>query len=527
VVIWFYLSKGAVLSLTKFDFSKFFDLQVLVIESDPAALHLMKQILQGLGIKKLEMSRSVQELLALDTVAPYDVIFLDYHADPAQTGQDMLERIVERQLLKAGSRLVLLSEPNEALRYSLDYPFHQISVIDRPYNKFHIDDELKQHVRLSPLLEPCLALAQKRRYIETFKLINDIQQKAHADMLAVLQPLKVAVLLELGVYDAAAGLIKNASARQQGWALWAQFHIDYELGDVKRCWDFLQNPAEELQKYQDKRELWSVFLAMQQGDYATARQIVSKIPAAGMSLKTSLLVQLVLLASDQAEQAIELIERKRRLLGSGHVYCSLTIHLCWIVLRLLQQGEEPTEAMLNLLNQSFRQLVGDKEMQYFAADVIWLQAAIVQLNSGVDAASEFLERQKTHLATLSMNLPALCQGALLMQALGRHQAAFDLLQRANRQLNQLPHTTARIYYSCLHLHSFNLLYAPEQRAEMYSKLGQRHQQEGELKLAAKMYYSAYQLAPKEPDYQLQLTTLLRQLKLNKFRAFQLPEASSD
>ncbi|MFC4655025.1 hypothetical protein ACFO3I_08365 [Rheinheimera marina] len=510
------------MSLTKFDFSKFFDLQVLVIEPDPAASHLMKQILQGLGMKKLDMARSAEELLSLEHAAPYDIIFLDYDADPGQTGQDLVERIIDKQLLKASSRLVLLATPNDRLRYALDYPFHQISLLDRPYNKFHIDDELKQHVKLAPFLEPVLTLVQKRRYVDAFKLITELQQKAGADTPAQLLPLKVAVLLELGVFDAASGLIKNACARQQGWALWAQFRIDYENGDLEPCQEFLQNPADELQKYQEKREYWSVFLALNQNDFTGAAQIVSQIPAAGMSLRMAQLVQLVLVLAGQEDQAIEFIERKRRLIGSGYGFCALSLSLCRVLLYLHQFKQRHTDALLQLLNQTFKQVVADKEVQSFAAEVVWLQASLVQLNSGNAAAEEFIERQRSHLESMQMSLPALCHAAVLLHRLDKHQAAFELMLRANRLLSQLPYTTARVYVEALYRQSFQLIYPPEQRAGACSRMGQRYQQDTELKLAAKMYYSAYQLAPTEMDYQLQLAHLLSQLKLTKFKSFQLP-----
>ncbi|WP_337840790.1 hypothetical protein [Rheinheimera sp.] len=510
------------MSLTKFDFSKFFDLQVLVIEPDPAALHLMKQILQGLGMKKLEMARSVHDLLSLDHPAPYDIIFLAEEAEPGQTGQDLVERILDKQLLKSSSRLVLLANPNERLRHALDYPFHQISLLERPCNKFHIDEELKQHVKLAPFLEPCLALLQKRRYVDAFKLITELQQKAGADTPVQLLQLKVAVLLELGVYEAAAGLIKNACARQQGWALWAQFRIDYENGELSHCLDFLQNQADELQPYQEKREFWSVFLALNDDDYAAAAHCVSQIPAAGMSLQMIQLVQLVLVLSGQHELAIEFIERKRRLAGSGYNYCALSLSLCRVLLYLNQYKNQQTEALQHLLNQTFRQVVADKEVQAFAAEVIWLQASLMLLSSGGTAAEEFLERQRSHLESMPMSLPALYHGALLMNRLGKAQAAFELLLRANRLLNQLPYHAGRIYAEGLQRQSFQLLYPPEQRAQAYCRMGQRYQQDGELKLAARMFYSAYQLEPTELEHQLQLANLLSQLKLNKFKSFQLP-----
>ena len=78
-----------------------------------------------------------------------------------------------------------------------------------------MDEQLKLHVRLKPFMDQILPLVHKRRYVDAFKLISELQQKAGADTpLAVLQ-LKAEMLLELGVCDAASALIKSACAKQQ------------------------------------------------------------------------------------------------------------------------------------------------------------------------------------------------------------------------------------------------------------------------------------------------------------------------
>ena len=110
----------------------------------------------------------------------------------------------------------------------------------------------------------------------------------------------------------------TAENLQQPWALWLQFLLDYEQGDLEACQSFLANPNEELLCYQERKEVWQIFLALEQEDYAAALAVATKIPSAGMSTQIAQLVQLVMMASDKAEQAIELIERKRRLAGSGY-----------------------------------------------------------------------------------------------------------------------------------------------------------------------------------------------------------------
>lgn len=515
------------MSLTRFDFSKLFDLNVLVIESDPSAGHQLKQILTGLGIKKIELSRNAQLLLSHEGTAAYDVIFLDYDAESSVTGADLIELLLHKHIVSPLCRLVVLSTASERQKQAVDYPFHQVDFLDRPCNKFHIDEQLKLHVRLKAFMDNLLPLIHKRRYVDAFKLLSELQQKAGADTPLAVMKLKAELLLELGVCDAASALIKAACSKQQGWALWLQFLLDYEQGDLDSCQNFLTTASEELICYQERKEVWQIYLALEQEDYASAFAVASKIPAAGMSTQVAQLVQLVMMVADKAEQAIELIERKRRLAGSGYQFCLLTIGLCKLLLHLMSQAsaEQRAAQYQAALQQSFKQLISDKDASQFAADIIWLQGSLVSLVDGQEAAIAFLEKQKQHLAAMQMSVATLCQGASLMASLGKMNAAFDLMYLSHKALNLLPHSMHRVYASCLYQQAFYLLFTQEQRGQVYAQMGLRHEKEGELRPAAKMYYKAYLAEPGHLKHQEQLANLLSQLKLSKFKTFVLDDFS--
>ena len=85
---------GCRLSQLKLDLAKLFDLQVLVIESDQDLLHLIKQMLHSLGIKKLTSLSNVEELLNNKEKLSYDVIFLDYQLEEHRTGAEIVEELI-------------------------------------------------------------------------------------------------------------------------------------------------------------------------------------------------------------------------------------------------------------------------------------------------------------------------------------------------------------------------------------------------------------------------------------------------
>ncbi|KOO59574.1 hypothetical protein WH43_03025 [Rheinheimera sp. KL1] len=513
------------MSLTRFDFSKLFELNVLVIESDPASGHQLKQSLIGLGIKKVELSRTAQTLLNGEGTAPYDVIFLDDDAEPALAGIDLIELLLNQHSVSPLCRLVVLSTATERQKYAVDYPFHQIDFLDRPCNKFHMDEQLKLHVRLKPFMDQILPLVHKRRYVDAFKLIGELQHRAGLDTPVSVLKLKAEMLLELGVCDAASALIKTACAKQQSWALWLQFLLDYEQGDLESCYSFLASNSDDLQPYQERKEVWQIYLALENEDYAAAFEIASKFPAVGMSTQITQLVQLVMMASGKAEQAIDLVERKRRLAASGFQFCALTVSLCKLLLFLMAQTTEQQRSsqLQTLLQQSFRQLIADKEASQFAAEIIWLQASLLAQAEGKEAAIAFLEKQKQHLSSMQMSVASQCHGATLMADLGKMNAAFDLLYLANKTLNRLPHSMHKVYAACVHQQAFHFIYATAERGHIYAQMGLRHEKEGELRPAAQMYYKAFLAEPDDLAHQEHLANLLSQLKLSKFKTFVLDQ----
>jgi hypothetical protein len=109
--------------------------------------------------------------------------------------------------------------------------------------------------------------------------------------------------------------------------------------------------------------------------------------------------------------------------------------------------------------------------------------------------------------------------------LGRPERAFDFLFEANKAIHLMLENSARVFAGCLHRHAFDHVIAPEHRASTYAKMAERHQQQQDLKLAAKMYQAAAKNDPIQPEYLNQLHSLMRQLGLRKFRGITLPATS--
>jgi DNA-binding response OmpR family regulator len=516
---------GFRLSQLKLDLAKLFDLQVLVIESDQDLLHLFKQMLLSLGIKKLTSKSNIEELLSSKEKLSYDVIFLDYQIEEHRTGAEIVEELILAGILPNRTRLVLLAVENDRARYAIEYPYHQIEYLPRPFNIKQLDNELKQHVMFGAWLKPILSLAGLGRYNDALKLLLHTQQQPISDELQqLLLKLKIQLLLDMDKHEAVVPLLKVPVAEMQGWALWALFRIRYERGDIAACEAFLQDGSEELAKYAERREIWQIYLAIQQLDYDKALKVAVKIPNVGMSMKMVRLVHLVFILAGKTEQAIEFIERKRRLAGKGPLFLQLSIAHARSLLLLLTLNQDPPKkpVLLIQLKQLLQQIEDDKDVRHIAAGLLLVRAHLLKFEQGIDSAQHYLTQQQQLLVVNDMSVSLLCHAAVVYAGLEQPARAFDYLFEANKVFDQMLDNSARVFAGCLHQHAFDFIISPQHRASTYAAMAQRHQQQQDFKLAAKMYQAAAKIAPDRPEYQQQLHLLMRQLGLSKFRGISLP-----
>ena len=513
------------MSQLKLDLAKLFDLQVLVIESDQDLLHLFKQMLHSLGIKKLTSQSHVEELLQSKEKLSYDLIFLDYAIEEHRTGAEIVEELITAGILPNRTRLVLLAADNDRARYAIEYPYHQIEYLPRPFNIKQLDAELKQHVMFGAWLKPILSLAGLQRYNDALKLLLHTQQQPISDELQhVLLKLKIQLLLDLDKHEAVVPLLKAPVAEMQGWALWALFRIRYERGDISACEAFLQDGSEELAKYAERREIWQIYLAIQQSDYDKALQVALKIPNVGMSMKMVRLVHLVLILAGKTEQAIEFIERKRRLAGKGRLFLQLSVAQARSLLLLLALDQDPAKkpVLLIQLQQLLQQIEDDKDVSQIASGLLLIRAHLLKFEQGADSALYYLQQHQQLLVMKDMSVSLLCHAAVVYAGLEQPELAFDYLFEANKVFDQMLDNSARFFAGCLHRHAFDFIISPQHRAAAYAAMAQRHQQQQDFKLAAKMYQAAAKMAPDQPHYLQQLHLLMRQLGLSKFRGITLP-----
>jgi len=515
------------MSQLKLDLHKLFELQVLLIESDPDLLHLFRQMLAGLGIKKIETARQIDELLQRDSPVQADLVFLDYAVDEQLTGAEIANKLIQLGILPNKTRLVLMAQQNDRAQYALEFPYHVVSYLPRPFNKIALDQELKQHVMFSPVLKPLLSLAGLGRYQDCLKLLLHLQrQPLPTGLDTVLQRLRVQLLLDMQRFDAVVPLLKQPVAEQQGWALWALFRIRYERGDLAACRAFLTDTGEEIARYAERRELWQIYLALQEQDYEAACQIASNIPSVGMSQHLVRLVHLILTLAGQEQKAEEFIERKRRLAGRGELWLQLGLsHARALIWRLQhkQLDDADYQPLLDNCQQLIEQLKHEKYAPQYQESLLLLELHLTLFTSGKTAAQSKAS-QLDPVDWSKMSVSVLCHAAIVCHALDLPARILPLFVMADLKIQAMLDNCQRIFAGCVLQHAFNLVVPAAHRSQFYQQMAASHFAGEQLLAGTKLLRRALNYEPNNPLLQQQLYQAMRQLGLMRFRGINLPTA---
>lgn len=509
----------------KLDFSKLFELQVLLIAADLELLHLCKQMLLNLGIRKIDTVRQLDELQARDKAVNADIVLLDFAVEPRMTGGEILEWLVQHGYLLNRMRLILMSDKTDHQQYAIEYPYHQISQLERPFNKVSLDQELKQHVMFAPLLRPLLALAGCQRFSDCLKLLLHTQsQPMPAGLEQILLRLRIQLLLDLNKFDAVLPLLKSPIAERQGWALWALYRVRYERGDLHACQAFLQDSSGELTLYLHRRELWQIYLAFQEHDYHAAQQIIDEIPVVGMSVALSQLVHQVLFLSGDFVRAQDFIERKRRLAVRGEVYIQLSIAQTRAALWRIQCCEAALQGELQQqIAGLLQQIREDKSAALYLTSMCLLEAQWLQYSQNTAAALQLVQERLRDVIWTEQPVSLLCHAALVFADINHSPSALDLMFIAHQQLQQMPDNCQRLFNACLYQQTFDQLFAESLRAEAYQKLAGFYLQKDHFLPAAKLLRHACRYEPKNQKLRQQLYGLMQQLGIQRFRGINLPQ----
>ncbi|NQD38202.1 response regulator [Permianibacter sp. IMCC34836] len=142
------------------------DKTFLIVDDFAEFRRSLRGMVQQLGAEDIDMAGTGEEAIALCVNRRYDIVLSDYNLGDGKDGQQILEELIERKLLKRGAIFVMITAENSTAMVMGALEYQPDAYITKPFNKVALQ------ARLDKLMEKRLALAEIDQALEK----NDIDK---------------------------------------------------------------------------------------------------------------------------------------------------------------------------------------------------------------------------------------------------------------------------------------------------------------------------------------------------------------
>ncbi len=206
---------------------------ILIIDDFAAFRGTLKTMLHRLGAQRIDQASNGSEAVKLCQQTDYDLIFCDYNLGEGQDGQQVLEELHQRSIIRRGALFLMVTAETTSAQVMGAIEYRPDSYLTKPFT----GDQLGQ--RLKRLLQKNRALADIHQAVNA----GDTEQAlALCDALAEQQPklrlsalrIKSELLEQTGRDEAAEALYDSVLSRQPLlWAAVGKARLAFERGDVE------------------------------------------------------------------------------------------------------------------------------------------------------------------------------------------------------------------------------------------------------------------------------------------------------
>lgn len=143
------------------------DKSFLILDDFQEFRRSLRTMVQQLGAEDIDLAATGEEAINLCANRRYDIILSDYNLGEGKDGQQVLEELIERKLLKRGTIFVMTTAENSTAMVMGALEYQPDAYITKPFNKVALQ------ARLDKLMEKRIALADIDQALE-----NDDRERA-------------------------------------------------------------------------------------------------------------------------------------------------------------------------------------------------------------------------------------------------------------------------------------------------------------------------------------------------------------
>ncbi len=211
------------------------DKSFLILDDFQEFRRSLRAMVQQLGASEIDMAATGEEAVELCANRRYDVILSDYNLGEGKDGQQVLEELIERKLLKRGAIFVMTTAENSTAMVMGALEYQPDAYLTKPFNKQALQ------ARLDKLMEKREALAGidkalDRNDINAALALCDKEIDQKSRYAASCLRTKAELLEQQGQLKEAAAIYSSVSKeRPVPWAMLGLARVTLDQGKVEEA----------------------------------------------------------------------------------------------------------------------------------------------------------------------------------------------------------------------------------------------------------------------------------------------------
>ncbi len=212
--------------------------KILIVDDFAGFRQTIKMMLHRLGGHDIEQAGNGYEAVKLCSEQNFDLIFCDYNLGQGQDGQQVLEELHHRSILKKGTLFLMVTAETTTAQVMGAIEYRPDAYLTKPFTGDQLAQRLKRLMNKNKSLNPLFDAINAHDLDRALALSDELIAKVPRLKYSCLR-IKSELLEQLNKYDEALLVYQEVASEQPIlWALMGIGRIYYETGDTAKALEY-------------------------------------------------------------------------------------------------------------------------------------------------------------------------------------------------------------------------------------------------------------------------------------------------
>lgn len=502
-----------------------YDINIACLCSRSSWGMLVKEQGTRAGFSNVELLYQGLDSLTVDH--GFDLIFIDDNVDENSSGGEIIDSLLEQNIILPTTAVVVVTQDVIDFVQNYDSPLMLVEAISSQFTEKELVKTVQRLSKSLTIFKPTLTFISNGKFDFAYKSLQAIP-KTHItiDIIQKYFKLMVNLAFEMGNYAQVVLICNKPNIKGQVWSLWAKLKANYELGNWGYCTTLLSDESFVSLAPGTMKLFWQLRILLQQQNFDDVLELVNAFPANKMPTSVVRLVFIILAFAGKFEDAQEFIKRKIRL-SKTNSYLSgeLTMSLCNMYFyEYWASNSDEKFVLMEDMERLFNNFKDKRIAKKFSLEVSLINTYRSITNLEFDPSQ--LNKIKTALLQISKlnNSPIInCRIAYAWHTVGEKDKAFAALADIDSYFSLMPLGSERLILGIVQTQVFNAIYDESQRFNAYKKIGEKHLEDEQYKLACKAFARGLEIK-QDNDLKVKLLGAMEDAGIKQFSGYKFSPA---